>query len=336
MVPPTDAMLAELLVRARNVRSEAFGQEILFFAPSLKHYESTEFPASTHLDFVPVSVTGPRCQLGCDHCKGVLLESMEQVREPSDLVGLATRLAERGCNGLLVSGGSDLAGHVPLLPFVDAIAEVRETLGLKVVVHTGLVTPDLAEGLARAGVECAMLDVVGDVQTLRTVYHLDENPESIERSLKLLDESGIRTVPHVVCGLAEGRLRGEESALEIIGRCRPSALVLVVLDPLPGTPMQDVEPPPPTGVASIMARARICFPRIPVMLGCARPGGRHRKETDRYALLAGLNGIAFPSEGTVAAAREMGLEPRFARECCSLAIDLLHGTGGSYMGGYTS
>jgi hypothetical protein len=84
-----------------------------------------------------------------------------------------------------------------------------------------------------------------------------------------------------------------------------------------------------------MARARIRFPQVPVMLGCARPGGRHRRETDRFALLAGLNGIAYPAEGTVAVARELGLTPRFARECCSLVIDLLKRTSASDNWSYT-
>ncbi|MBW2262137.1 MAG: radical SAM protein [Deltaproteobacteria bacterium] len=319
--------LEELITSARKARDTRFGGDILFYAPSVKHYESTEFPPGRPHDFVPVSVTGPVCELGCDHCKGRLLASMQEVRDPADLLSLASRLADRGCRGLLVSGGSDLDGRVPLLPFVDAMARIRQTLGLKIVVHTGIVTEDLALGLARAGVECAMLDVVGDAGTIEHVLHLDGGPEMIAASLEILEGSGVRTVPHVVVGLASGRLAGELEALEIIARGRPSAVVVVVLDPLSGTPMGGLEPPAVHDVATVLARARLRFPHVPVMLGCARPGGPHRAETDRFALEAGLNGIAFPAEGTVALARQMGYEPRFARECCSLVIDAMDPAG---------
>jgi uncharacterized radical SAM superfamily protein len=191
------------------------------------------------------------------------------------------------------------------------------------------VTEDLAIGLARAGVECAMLDVVGDAGTIRDVLHLDGGPEMVASSLEILEGNGVRTVPHVVVGLASGRLAGEFEALEIIARGRPSAVVVVVLDPLTGTPMAGLDPPGVLDVASILARARLRFPDVPVMLGCARPGGSHRSETDRYALEAGLNGIAFPAEGTVALARRMGYTPRFSRECCSLVIDALEPAGGA-------
>lgn len=176
--------LEQLLAAGRQARQERFGDDILFYAPGVKHYESTEFPAGRPHDFVPVSVTGPSCQLGCDHCRGRLLASMHEALHPDDLVPLARRLADRGCRGLLVSGGSDLDGRVPLLPYVDAMAEIRSTLGLKIVVHTGTVTGDLARGLARAGVQCAMLDVVGDAATIRDVLHLDGGPEMIAASLE--------------------------------------------------------------------------------------------------------------------------------------------------------
>lgn len=313
--------LEDLLAEARASRARHFGDDVLFYAPSVKHYESTEFPPGEPHDFVPVSVTGPSCKLGCEHCKGRLLASMQEARTPADLLELASRLAQRGCRGLLVSGGSEMDGSVPLLPFVDAMRVIRESLGLKIVVHTGLVSHELAAGLARARVDCAMLDVVGDAATIRDVLHLDGGPEIIATSLEILERSGVRTVPHVVVGLASGRLAGEVEALEIIARGHPSAVVVVVLDPLKETPMAGLEPPATHDVGTVLARARLRFPDVPVMLGCARPGGPHRAETDRLALEAGLNGIAFPADGTVALARRMGYTPRFARECCSLVID---------------
>ena len=54
------------------------------------------------------------------------------------------------------------------------------------------------------------------------------------------------------------------------------------------------------------------------MLGCARPLGGIKIEIDRLAIDAGLNGIAYPAEGTVAYAKEHGLEPQIINACCGV------------------
>jgi hypothetical protein len=41
-------------------------------------------------------------------------------------------------------------------------------------------------------------------------------------------------------------------------------------------------------------------------------------EIDKSAINAGLNGIAFPSEGIVGYAQEKGLEPSFINACCGV------------------
>ena len=310
-----------LAPRARTVR---------FFAPSFKHYESTEFPTTGHrCDFAAISVTGQSCRLACDHCRGILLGSMEEARSPRALLDLARRLRAEGCSGILLSGGADLDGRVPLLPFVDAMAEIREALGMIVLAHAGIVTRGLAEGLARARIECAMVDVIGSTETLVAACNLDVGVAGIEGSLRLLAESGIRTVPHVVAGLDHGRIVGERTAIDMAARHAPSALVLVVLTPLPGTPMCDATPPAPIEVASLIGYARsVLAPDTPILLGCARPGGLYRREIDRLALEAGIDGIAFPAEGTVSRARAMGLEISFHTTCCAVATPASIGCAG--------
>jgi hypothetical protein len=314
----------ELLAEAREVGRRArefFGPEVHLFVPSIKRYETSEIEVGPSTEFVPVSVTGSGCRLGCDHCKGKLLERMHPATTPGDLWSLALRLSSRGCGGLLISGGADARGRVPLAPFAPTMGRIREELGLKVVVHTGVVTPALARGLAEANVECAMLDVIGDEQTARSVLHLDGGTAAVERSLDLLADSGVRTVPHVVVGLMRGRIAGEPGAIEMVARRGCAAVVLVVLTPLRGTPMQDVDPPATGDVAGILVAARAALPRTPLCLGCARPPGPYRARTDAWALEAGFNGIAFPADGTAGRARRMGLSATFARECCSLVVD---------------
>ena len=110
---------------------------------------------------------------------------------------------------------------------------------MRVIVHSGMVSPELAAALATSGVDGVMLDVIGADETLREVYHLELTVADVERSLHLLAAHGLRLIPHIVLGLHFGRFLGELRALEMVTAYPVSTLVLVVLAPLAGTPMAE-------------------------------------------------------------------------------------------------
>jgi hypothetical protein len=220
---------------------------------------------------------------------------------------------------VLITGGSDKTGRVPLLAALDDMARVKRELRMDLVVHTGLVDRALARGLAEAGVDGAMIDIIGSEDTIQQVYHLEATPQDFQDSLRHLYEAEVPTIPHIVLGLHYGRLVGETAALEMVEHYPPTALVLVVLTPWDGTPMKEVKPPEVEEVGRFFQAARLRLPRTPILLGCARPGGPYKEALDRLAVGAGLNGIAYPTQGMVGYARQMGLTPRFHEECCSLA-----------------
>ncbi len=66
------------------------------------------------------------------------------------------------------------------------------------------------------------------------------------------------------------------------------------------------------------AHTRMTLPESPVMLGCARPAGQSKLQTDRAAVDAGLNGIAYPTEGIITYARQRGLQPKLINACCGV------------------
>jgi uncharacterized radical SAM superfamily protein len=196
--------------------------------------------------------------------------------------------------------------------------EIKRELNPTLLVHSGLVRKEIAEGLADVGVDCVMIDIIGDDETISQVCHLTASVEDFDRSLQLLTSFGVPTAPHVIMGLHFGEVRGERRAFEIIARYPVKALVLVGFRPIPGTPMADVQPLFPQVVGELFASARKRFPRLPVLLGCERPLGPYREETDLLALEAGLDGIAFPSESAIRWAEEHDIQPRFSRTCCSM------------------
>ena len=299
-------------------RLQRFGGAIEFYAPGLKRWQTKEWIPEKANRFLPVSVTGTACALQCDHCKTSVLKGMMTVSPQAGLFELARGVRAQGTEGILVSGGSTRSGRVPLEPHLADMRRIRDELGMRVIVHSGVVTPDLANGLAQAGVEGVMLDVIGAPETLREVYHLDLEVEDFERSIALLAEQGLRIIPHIVLGLHYGRMLGEWKALEMIRRHPVSTLILVVLTPLVGTPMESIPPPPLEDVVGFFAHARAAMPDTRINLGCGRPMGAMKVALDKAAVDQGLNGIAYPAEGIVDYARASGLAPGFFEYCCSL------------------
>jgi uncharacterized radical SAM superfamily protein len=303
---------------ALRLRKDRFGSAMEFYAPGLKRWQTPEWRPEKHNRFLPVSVTGTACALQCDHCQTKVLEGMVTLSRDVDLFETARRMQAAGTEGILVSGGSSRTGGVPLLPHVDAMRRVREELGMRLIVHSGVVSPRLAEGLVAAGVDGVMLDIIGADETIREVYHLDLTAADFERSLALLAERGLRIIPHIVLGLHYASFLGEWNALEMIRRYPVSTLILVVLTPLVGTAMAHLPPPPLEDVVEFFGTARLAMPDTRVNLGCGRPMGRMKLAMDRAAVDQGLNGIAYPAEGAIAYARERGLEPAYYEYCCSL------------------
>jgi hypothetical protein len=300
-------------------RREVFGSDLFCFSPTGYPYEIDSHSQKNPHNFVSLSITGLGCSLNCEHCRGRLLKGMEATPSPEELFSKCQEIENYGGEGVLISGGSDSRGHVPLAPFVGTIARIKNELDLKVVVHTGLVSPDVARGLTEADIDAAMLDVIGSDEVAMKVYHLDNGVANIERSIDLLTKSGIPIAPHILIGLNYGELGGELAALEMIAKKSPAAVVFIILNPLRKTPMEHVKPPAPDLVGRILTIARHGLPRTPLLLGCARPMGDHKIQSDKYAIQSGINGIAYISQEGVDFSKKMGLNPIFSDTCCSLA-----------------
>ncbi|MGE5242171.1 MAG: radical SAM protein, partial [Bacteroidota bacterium] len=78
--------------------------------------------------------------------------------------------------------------------------------------------------------------------------------------------------------------------------------------------------PDPHEVGKFFLQARAALPDIPLLLGCARPPGTTKAVIDAYAVMAGVNGMAHPSEGVVELAVRLGRPVRVTPACCSIAV----------------
>jgi len=316
--------LETALTLARDLSWKNFGKRIRFYAPSFMYYKSNHF-FSSPLAFPSISVTGSFCALKCKHCGGKVLNTMMPALTPKRLIEVCGEVKQKGGIGCLISGGCLPDGSVPLGRFVNAIAEVKHRLGLTVVVHTGVIDFDTARRLKEAGVDAVLMDIIGSDETIKEIYQLNVQVSDYEKSLSALHRSGIPLVPHVLVGLHYGKLRGEFQALQMISKYSPSAVTVIALMPIHGTTMQNVAPPTPQDIAKVLVASRFMLPTTPLVLGCMRPKGKHRAETDRQAVKAGVNAIAFPDEQAVELANSMQLETSFSSLCCSQIFgDLEH------------
>ena len=297
--------LEELAERCWSLRLARFGRELQVFYPWRR------FPA--------ISITGHRCELGCKYCRGRYLRGMISAETPGELIRVCSSLAEKGAEGILISGGYTREGILPVGPFLEAIRHVKEHFGLRIAIHPGLVGPDMACELAEAGVDLALCEVFGDEETLREAVGLRRHPGDYLASMRALKEAGLRLAPHICLGIRGGRLSGELEALRMARDVGPDVLVLIIFIPTPGTPYGDRSPPDPADVEKLMALARLMLPDVPMALGCMRPRrGPYREAVEEAALRMGFNRMALPGKKALELARRLGLEVVRREVCCAL------------------
>jgi uncharacterized radical SAM superfamily protein len=281
-----------------NLLDRAWETRQAGFQPRLTCY----VPAKT----LPVSVTGSACALNCGHCGGHYLRHMA----PVDQAAADPRLP--AATSLLISGGCDADGNVPLGPHLETVAALKGARRLNW--HVGLIGPeDLA--LVKSHVDAVSFDLVGDSSTIREVYGLERTVEDYLACFRML-QANVRVVPHITIGLAGGQIQGEHRAIAELPTLGVDSLVFLVFVPTPGTRYAARPAPAPEAVAELIAEARIMLPLTCITLGCMRPAGDHRVRLDALAVRAGINGIVNPAPSARRLAEALGLTLVDRDECC--------------------
>ncbi len=271
---------------------------------------------TSHL-FPSVSVTGQQCVLRCKHCGGKLLESLVPAMTCDELLKKAAILVKGGAKGILLTGGCDELGRVPIRPLLPAIRAIKDKTGLLLIAHTGFVSFEDAITLKESRLDGIGFDVIGDMTTVREVYGLSVSEKDYLKSLFAIEDSGMMIFPHVCVGLHFGKFKGEYRALELIKTIHPSTIIITGLMPVQGTPMARIKPEP-SDFAKVIKKAIEMFPGTPVVLGCAHSIGKDRGNIERIAVECGVAGIATPSLETIEYARVKGLEINYYGTCCGL------------------
>jgi len=177
--------LQKIMRSTRELSWKRFGKMIRFYAPSFVHFKSSRFVSSPNV-FPSISITGSSCTLKCKHCQGKILKTMIPIFNPAELIDVCKSLKDKGSSGFLLSGGCLPDGSVPIEKYVEAISLIKKELGLTIVVHTGLINDQTAEKLRNAGVDAALIDIIGSNETIKEVYQLNINVDDYDNSLRTL------------------------------------------------------------------------------------------------------------------------------------------------------
>ncbi|MCX8182088.1 MAG: radical SAM protein [Candidatus Methanomethyliaceae archaeon] len=252
-----------------------------------------------------VSITGHRCELGCRHCQGKYLLGMEPVEDPESLLEAFLRAKEKGAKSILISGGFDKRGRLPVMDFMGAIRQGKIRTGLVVEMHSGLIKE--ANKLRDSGVDALLLDVIGDQETI------DEYLGGAWSTVDYADvlREGKRHIPlvaaHILVGVKEGKIIGEFKAVDMIAEANVDALSIL-------TPM-DAKSPELDELVRVMGYARDRF-RGHLTLGCMRTRGKDRQEIEEVAVDLGFDGIANPLNSTLRYAESAGVQVKEVEWCC--------------------
>jgi hypothetical protein len=317
-----DAELDGQLVADLERRADsALARPIRFSTPTFKEYATDELQGCGKNSFPAFSITAGGCALMCDHCQAKILEPMIPATSPEMLETKVRDLVLlQDLQGFLLSGGSNRRNEIKYERYFPVIERLkRDFPHLKIAIHSALLDEARARAMESAGVDTAMMDVIGASETISQVYHLDRPVEDFEATLAALCSTSMEVVPHIVVGLHYGRILGEANALEICAHHAIHALVLVVIMPFYAK-AGSFATPATADVGRIFLEARNRLQNAQVLLGCARPPGMHKRVTDAYAVMAGLDGIAFPAEGALAVAQAIGRPHSQQHACCSIKI----------------
>ncbi len=243
-------------------------------------------------NFLSVSVTDTECELECRHCQGAFLKHMTPASDPNILYNKAIELAANSGIGMLISGGCDTKGKVPLDNHYETLARIKQDTDLILNMHTGLIGPDDILALNKIKPDIVSIDICGSQQAVKNVYGLDAGPWDFEALMSRLEDAELNYVPHVTIGLDRGLDSGEGAAIDMIADFNPKMVVLNALMQTPGldhSTSVDVE-----YFYEVLGYATERLPdNIKLGIGCMRP--RNLEIPVELARSGRLQALAMPS-----------------------------------------
>lgn len=256
---------------------------------------------------LPISITGERCNLQCDHCKGHYLKGMVPLSQ------IERKLRSNNYKSILVSGGFDSNGKLPFIP--KNLLRSLKGKGFKLNYHLGLIGEEDINNIMGI-VDEISFDIILDEEIIQNIFHLKGTAEEFKNTFRLLKEN-FSVSPHIVLGLNRGKIEREYEAIEFLSKFNPSKIIFIIFTPIKNTPLEDINPPNIKRIQELFLFAINKIPKANLYLGCVRPSGDYREKIDLLAFEIGFRGIVNPSPKVLAYLKGHNLIEGYFEECCA-------------------
>lgn len=295
---------SELLEKAQNYQNK-----------ELKvYYPGNEFPS--------ISVTGTKCDINCKYCNKIFLAHMKSAESPEDLLKICFELNSQKAKGLLVSGGYNKRGVVPLIPYISAIDKIKKETNLILNLHTGLVSQEEVELIASTGTKQTIIsfDLVQDNKVINDIIGLPKSisAKTYEESFNFLVDAGLEVIPHISIGMNYGKYSIEaiDKAIEISLNANVKTMVFLGLIPKKGTEMANSQPPSSIDFQKILLYSVLkSVGKTEISVGCMR---NKSEELDIASIDAGINRIQIPRRNALKYAEKKGIKIIRNNYCCAI------------------
>ncbi len=241
----------------------------------------------------------------CGHCKGFYLGNMLDA-SGGRMFQICQEAKSSGALGALLSGGSDQYGRVP---FDNRDLErCLDMARFKVNLHIGLIDRLPATYLSA---KLISVDIPSSDRVVSDVYGIKgKGRNDYFHMLDLLEDEGIRYVPHMCVGLENGVVGGEFRTLEMLESYSFEQLVILSMKRTPRADMTkkqinigDYE--------KVLKMARDKFKYL--CLGCMRDKDQGKEKLWHY-----FDKIAWPSKIIKDELKENGIAFKKCDTCCSV------------------
>ena len=221
--------------------------------------------------FIPISITGLKCELMCKYCMGRYLRGMYTVETPLQLYKFVKKMYKRNVRGFLISGGFNRYGKLPYKPFLEAFRRIKREMDVILSIHPGLVDKNDVKDLENSGIDIVDYEFIIDEEVIHNIMGLNADRNDFIKSLYYLtNDTSMYVAPHISIGFKYGLIDREMEAFNIVKEFKPYIIILLIFIPTKNTPMDKYSPPKVNEIVDLFRKFRKNF-REDLALGCMRP-----------------------------------------------------------------
>jgi biotin synthase len=240
-----------------------------------------------------VSVKTGDCPEDCSYCSQSAHHSTHVPRQPmldvEQVLEAAQRAKAAGSSRLCMSAAWSHVADGPQFDQVLAMVRGVKALGLEACCTLGMLSDEQAGRLKDAGIDAYNHNIDTSREFTHPVVSTRRNDARLQ-TLRRVRKSGITICSGGIIGMGESARDRCAMLVELASfDPHPEAVPINALVPIPGTPLESLEPVAPIELVRMIATARIMLPHSKVRLSAGR--SELPREAQLFCLYAGANSI---------------------------------------------